>query len=101
MTSPAFATYVEGVFRHQNEVATELAFEMELEEWGSERYGRLEAAEAQLLDACAGLNELANRQRDGRSVRGPAAARRARGAADCERAALRAERALDDQNDSE
>lgn len=94
MRDEAFAAYVERVFRAQNRVATSLAFELEREDIDSSRYAALEAAELELLDACAGLNELAIAARDGRAARGLGAARRARSAADCERATIAAERLL-------
>jgi hypothetical protein len=61
LTSDEFRAYVERVFREQNRVADELAFA--LEEPGAER-AELAAAEQRLLEACAGLNELATARRD-------------------------------------
>jgi hypothetical protein len=84
--SDAFADYVESVFRRQNEIATELALEIEDERAGNDRYAALEDAELDLLTACRGLNELAEARRDGERAGGPAALRRARLAPDCERA---------------
>ena len=52
MRSAAFASYVEAVFRRQNEVATELAFALDAAPFDSARYRQLEAAETALLDAC-------------------------------------------------
>lgn len=94
MASDEFPAYVEEVFRRQNAVASNLAFAMELESQDSARYRALESAELDLLDACAGLNDLANERRNGGTPRGLSAARRVRGAADCERAAARAEQVL-------
>ena len=61
LTSEEFRAYVERVFREQNRVADELAFALEAP--GGER-GELAAAEQQLLEACAGVNELATARRD-------------------------------------
>lgn len=88
--SDAFANYVESVFRLQNEAATELALALDTEDPGNTRYEALEDAELDLLRACRGLNELAARRRDGESPGGAGALRRAREAADCERAAIAA-----------
>jgi hypothetical protein len=90
MRSAAFASYVEAVFRRQNEVATELAFALDSAPFDSARYRQLEAAEAALLDACDGLNLIAERRRDGEGAGGLRAARAARKAPECERAALSA-----------
>lgn len=94
VASPAFAEYVESVFRRQNEVATSLGFALDGEEPGSERYRALEAAELNLLVACQGLNELASAARADESGRGPGSLRRARQAPDCERATAAAEQIL-------
>jgi len=88
--SATFASYVEAVFRRQNEVATGLAFALDAEPFDSARYRRLEAAESALLDACDGLNVIAERRRDGEGAGGLKAARAARKAPECERAALSA-----------
>jgi hypothetical protein len=61
LTSAEFRGYVERVFREQNRVADELAFALEAP--GAER-GELAAAEQGLLEACAGVNELATARRD-------------------------------------
>jgi hypothetical protein len=85
--SDAFAAYVEAVFRRQNEVATELSDALDRADPDSAHYDRLEDAELDLLIACHGLNELAQRRRSGERVGGFGALRRARRAPDCERAA--------------
>src|SRR5688500_10321089 len=61
LTSEDFRAYVERVFREQNRVADELAFALE-----APRDGRsyLASAEQRLLEACAGVNELATARRD-------------------------------------
>ena len=96
MTSPELRDYVERVFRLQNRVATDLAFALEEDEVrGFDPPAALVAAEQALLTACAGLNELAARRRDGERVgpgRGLAAAREA---PECEAAALRGAAALE------
>lgn len=61
LTSPEFRAYVERVFREQNRVATEVAFALEAP--GAEQ-GLLTAGEQRLLEACAGVNELATARRD-------------------------------------
>lgn len=61
LQSEEFRAYVERVFREQNRVADELAFELEAP--GSER-GELAVAEQRLLEACAAVNELATARRD-------------------------------------
>ncbi len=94
MRSDAFAEYVEFVFRQQNEIGTELAFALDSVEFDSEQYLMLEAAELALLEACMGLNELAVRGQNGRSAGGLGAARAARRAPECERAAVAAQAAI-------
>ena len=61
LTSEEFRAYVERVFREQNRVADEVAFA--LDEPGRAA-DALAAAEQQLLEACAGVNELATARRD-------------------------------------
>jgi hypothetical protein len=61
LSSEEFRAYVERVFRDQNRVADELAFALEAP--GGER-GELAAADQRLLEACAGVNELATARRD-------------------------------------
>ncbi len=91
----AFAAYAEQVFREQNRVASRLAFAMaDIEDDQSARYRNLAAAEDRLLDACAGLNEIAARRRDGErtgALRGLHAAEKAPA---CDRAAQAAAAAL-------
>lgn len=91
----AFAAYAERVFREQNRVASRLAFAMaDIADDDSARYRSLAAAEDRLLDACAGLNEIAARRRDGErpgALRGLHAAEKAPA---CDRAAQAAAAAL-------
>jgi hypothetical protein len=65
LTSAEFRTYVEHVFREQNRVADELAFALEAPDGSPEG---LAVAEQRLLDACAGVNELATARRDERRL---------------------------------
>jgi hypothetical protein len=74
LTSPEFRAYVERVFREQNRVATEVAFALETP--GVEQAPLL-GGEQRLLEACAGVNELATARRDER----PLGARRSLAAA--------------------
>ena len=94
--SDAFADYVESVFRRQNALATELAFAMEREHFDSPHYVELESAELAMLEACAGLNEIAAGRQSRRETGRLRALRAARRAPDCERAALAAEALLRD-----
>ena len=94
---PAFADYVETVFRQQNEAATALAFALDETDFDSARYRTLEATETALLDACSELNAMATaRQRaNGDGPGGLSALRAARTAPDCERAAVAAAEVID------
>jgi hypothetical protein len=87
MSSEAFRAYVESVFREQNEVATQLTFVLEDEGLTDTDYDALDAAEAALLSACEGLNEIATARRDRRDLGKLEAARAARRAPQCELAA--------------
>lgn len=91
LSSEEFRGYVERVFRDQNRVADELAFA--LEGPGAEATD-LAAAEAQLLAACAGLNELATARRDERRLGLRRSVSAARSVPQCESAARAAEGAL-------
>lgn len=95
LTSEAFRTYVESVFRKQNAVATDLTFALEDEGLSEADSAVLESAEAALLAACEGLNELAAERRDGEKPGGIRAAKAARQAPQCELAARNARAALD------
>ena len=89
--SAEFRDYVERVFREQNRVADELAFEAEAP--GPASPG-LASAEDELLGACAGVNELATAQRDRRRLGIGRSVRAARSVPECERATRAAERRL-------
>ena len=95
MTSPEFRAYVESVFREQNRVATSLLLALESADLTPRAAAALEDADAGLLGACAGLNEIAIVRRDGRELERLEAARFARQAPECERATRAAEGALD------
>lgn len=95
----AFRSYIEHVFRAQNRVADELAFTLEdLPADATVSADRLNAADTQLLAACAGLNQLATSRRDAVKLGKRQALAAARTAPDCERAVAAAQdllRALD------
>ncbi len=86
--SAEFRDYVESTFREQNRRATDLLYAQETAR--GERYAALVRAEDSLLAACAGLNELAVAQRDGRSIGSLRRSRLARSAPECEASALAA-----------
>jgi hypothetical protein len=83
LRSPEFRAYVERVFREQNRVADALAFALEAVPARTE----LTAAEQALLEACAGVNELATSRRDERPLGLQKRIAAARSAPLCERAA--------------
>jgi hypothetical protein len=89
LASAEFRSYVERVFREQNRVADEVAFALEAP--GGEP--DLAAAEQRLLEACAGVNELATARRDQRRLGVRRSASLARTVPECE-AATRAANAL-------
>jgi hypothetical protein len=91
LRSPEFRAYVERVFREQNRVADELAFALEAAPARTEAT----AAEQALLDACAGVNELATSRRDERQLGLQQRLAAARSAPDCERATQSAAALLD------
>jgi hypothetical protein len=97
LTSDEFRGYVERVFREQNRLADELAFA--LEGPADERTASLAAAETELLEACAGINEIATARRDGRRLSALARLRAARSAPKCEGALRRARSTLDNEGD--
>lgn len=98
ISSDAFAMYAERVFRDQNRVASMLAFALaDAEDPDGPRARALSAAEDALLDACAGLNEVAARRRDGERPGVVRGWRAARAAPDCEHATAAAEAALEKQ----
>jgi hypothetical protein len=82
LRSPEFRDYVERVFREQNRVADELAFALEAAPARAEPA----AAEQALIEACAGVNELATSRRDDRRLGLRKRLAAARSVPDCERA---------------
>jgi hypothetical protein len=94
ISTPEFRAYVEGVFRAQNRVATDLGFALEDAADGSREAATLSAAEDTLLGACADLNELATLRRDDRHPGLGLRLDTARSAPRCEAATRDAERAL-------
>jgi hypothetical protein len=90
LASPEFRTYVERVFREQNRVADALAFALE----APAPQSALAAAEQRLLEACAGVNELATARRDETKLGIRASVRAARTVPDCEEAARAADAEL-------
>jgi hypothetical protein len=91
--SDTFPDYVERVFRRQNQLADELAFDLQSTGLAPSRRLPLEQAETRLLADCAALNELAAAQRDGRSLGRLKSLRLARQTPACEAAAAAAEQA--------
>jgi hypothetical protein len=91
LTSADFREYVERVFREQNRVADELAFELEAPGTEGSELGR---AEQRLLEACAGVNELATARRDERRIGMRRSAASARTVPACERASREAARLI-------
>jgi hypothetical protein len=87
LASAEFREYVERVFREQNRLADELAFALEAPDAEVTELGR---AEQRLLDACAGVNELATARRDARRIGMRRGVARARTVPACEQAAREA-----------
>jgi len=94
MRSAAFRSYAETVFRQQNQALDELALQLDAG-LDTDELVELEAAEVELLAACARLNELAARRRDQRRLGLGRQWRAARTTPDCERALLAAQALLD------
>ena len=91
LTSPQFRAYVEQVFRQQNRLADELAFALEDV---AAAHPELAAVEQDLLEACAGVNELATARRDEQHLGLGRSAAAARSVPECERASRHAAAAL-------
>ena len=83
LASAEFREYVERVFREQNRVADEAAFALEAP---AASRSELSGAEQRLLQACAGVNELATARRDQRRLGLRESARAARTVPECEAA---------------
>jgi hypothetical protein len=86
LRSAEFAQYAEGVFRLQNEMLDALAFALE----DHPDDAALIAAEDNVLDACAGLNDVAVRRQRGEGMRPLRGARAVRTMPECEAAAIAA-----------
>lgn len=92
VSSDAFRSYAEQVFRLQNEIASEIA--LRLEDADPKDVARLEDAEDALLDACQQLNATAARRRDGGGTRPLDDLSTARSVPACETAARAAQQEL-------
>ena len=92
LRSPEFRSYVDTVFREQNRLGDELAFA--LDDAATEQ-PQLAAAEQTLLEACAGLNELAAAQRDQKQLSVSRRLALAKSVPGCERAAAAVAQVLD------
>lgn len=84
LTSPEFRAYVERVFREQNRVADDVAFALEAAP--AAQQAQLSAGEQRLLEACAGVNELATARRDAQQLGARRSLRAARTVPACEEA---------------
>lgn len=94
LTSKEFSSYMESVFREQNELLTEIAFVLDREDLSDIDRGALEVAEESLLVACERINEVAATRRDGQDPGRIRESRAARAAPSCERAAVEARTVL-------
>lgn len=92
LASDEFRGYVERVFREQNRVADQLAFALDAPAGGDR--AALTAAEERLLEACAGVNELATARRDEVRLGMRRSLRAARTVPQCEAAARAAAESL-------
>jgi len=98
LASSEFRAYIERVFRDQNKVASDLAFALDdATASGGSAPPELMAAEDALLEACAGVNELATSRRDQEDLGVRKSASAARRAPDCERATRAAQTALEER----
>lgn len=88
-----FARYVEDVFRLQNKMTSEVMMLLETDESGS-RHDELLQAEREMHEACAPLNEYADRDIEGQSIGLFLRRRVEKSAVDCEQSAFRVEALL-------
>lgn len=100
VSSEAFRAYAGEIFRLQNAVLSEVSFLLEAEFSGGQEnsldiINSLEKIESNVLDACASLNSIAVRRRDGGGVRPISDARASKAIPACERAALDAQEVID------
>ena len=95
LASSEFRAYVERVFRDQNKVSSDLGLVVDdATASGGSAPPELTAAEDALLEACAGVNELATSRRDQEDLGVRKSASAARSAPDCERATRAAQMML-------
>jgi hypothetical protein len=96
LTAPSaeFRDYVEGVFREQNRVATDLAFALESAP-DIAAQDEIDIAERELIAACVSLNEIATERRAGRELSRRRQIDAARSAPECEQATRAAAAALE------
>jgi hypothetical protein len=99
LASSEFRAYIERVFRDQNKVASDLEFALDdATASGGPAPPELMTAEDALLEACAGVNELATSRRDQEDLGVRKSASAARSAPDCERATRAARTALEQRS---
>lgn len=94
VTTDAFRSYVESVFKEQNRVETKLSFALAGDGLSAADRAALQAADASLLDACAGLNEIATSRENQERMSKLRQLRAARRAPICERTTVAARDAL-------
>lgn len=92
--SSDFRRYVESVFREQNRVETQLNFALAGDDLKPRDRKALQRADTVLLEACAGLNEIAASRENNEQLGKLRQLRAARRAPRCERAAAAARGAL-------
>lgn len=85
MSREEFTQYVEGVFRLQNSITSEVMILLEGDD--TKKHEALLQAEQQMQEACGPLNEYASRDVDGLSIGLFLRRRVEKSAIDCERAA--------------
>ncbi|MDD2659067.1 MAG: hypothetical protein PHY54_05205 [Methylococcales bacterium] len=86
-TKQEFTHYVEGVFRLQNSMTSEIMGYLETDDKGD--HDDLLRAEQHMQEACAPLNEYASRESEGLSAGFFLSRRVEKSANDCEKAALK------------
>lgn len=86
-TKEEFTRYVEAVFRLQNNVTSELMLVQDVDD--ADLQTALSAAEQNMHQACAALNEYAERDSDGLNIGLLLQRKVEKSAADCEQAALK------------
>jgi hypothetical protein len=96
MSREEFTHYVEGVFRLQNSISSEVMILQEGED--SKKYQAVLQAEQQMREACRPLNEYASRDIDGLSIGLFLRRRVEKSAIDCERKAEEVKSLLAEQS---